>query len=103
MFSGNSIYFAELFGPGVRASAIAVTNSVGRLFTAAGPLVAGVIATQWFGGSLSLAATTISALILISFIGLALVPETHGAFLFADENVIISDNAATKARSRPVA
>ena len=38
MFSGNSIYFAELFGPGVRASALAVTNSVGRLFTAAGPL-----------------------------------------------------------------
>jgi MFS family permease len=103
MLSGNSIYFAELFGPGVRASAIAVTNSIGRLLTAAGPLVTGVIATQWFGGSLSLAATAVSALILISLIGLALVPETHGAFLFVDENMIVSDGAATEARSRPAA
>src|SRR5690349_13671504 len=34
---GTAVYFPELFGPSVRASAIAVTNSVGRFFTAAGP------------------------------------------------------------------
>ena len=43
LFSGNSVYFPELFGPAVRASAIAVTNSIGRLATAAGPLLAGIL------------------------------------------------------------
>lgn len=85
MFSGNSVYFAELFGPAVRASAIAVTNSIGRLATAAGPLVAGVIAAQWFGGSLPLATTAVSLLIVIALFGLPFTPESHGAFLYAED------------------
>ena len=63
---------------------MAVTNSIGRLCAAAGPLVAGAIATGWFDGDIAMAATVISALIVIAFIGLALLPETHGRFLHAE-------------------
>jgi MFS family permease len=84
VLSGNAVFFPEL-GASVRASALAVTNSIGRLLTAAGPLLAGVIATQWFGGSLALATTAVCGLIVISFIGLALTPETHGHFLYSDD------------------
>ncbi|WP_433274901.1 MFS transporter [Pseudonocardia xinjiangensis] len=85
VLSGSAVFFPELFGASVRASALAVTNSIGRLFTAAGPLLAGVIATQWFHGSLALATTAVSGLIVISFIGLAFTPETHGRFLYNDD------------------
>ena len=85
VLSGNAVYFPELFGPSVRASALAMTNSVGRLFTAAGPLLAGVIAGAWFGGNLSAATTVVCLLIVVSFVGLALLPETRGRFLFAPE------------------
>ncbi|HZN83125.1 MAG TPA: hypothetical protein VFC01_26110, partial [Mycobacterium sp.] len=68
----------------VRASAMAVTNSIGRLCTAAGPLVAGAIATGWFDGDIAMAATVISALIVIAFIGLAFLPETNGRFLHSE-------------------
>jgi MFS family permease len=80
------VYFPELFGPSVRASAMAVTNSIGRLCTAAGPMVAGLIATAWFGGSLAMATTVMSCLIVIAFIGLAMVPETRGKFLVPTES-----------------
>jgi MFS family permease len=85
LFSGNSVYLPELFGPSVRASAIAVTNSIGRLFTAVGPLVAGAIAIAWFDGNLAAATTVVCALLVISFIGLALLPETKGHFLYPPE------------------
>ena len=42
--SGLFVYGPELFPTSVRATALAVANCVGRYFTAAGPLVAGVIA-----------------------------------------------------------
>ncbi len=84
VLAGTAVYFPELFGPSVRASAMAVTNSIGRLCTAAGPLVAGAIATGWFDGDIAMAATVISALIVIAFIGLAFLPETHGRFLHTE-------------------
>lgn len=84
VLSGNAVYFPELFGPSVRASAMAVTNSIGRMFTAAGPLFAGIIATNWFGGSIALATTMVSALIVIAFLGLARLPETHGKFIHGE-------------------
>ncbi|MEU3986409.1 MFS transporter [Streptomyces sp. NPDC026672] len=82
VLSGNSVFFPELFGPSVRASAMAVTNSIGRFLTAAGPLVAGTIATAWFDGSLARATTAVSLLIVIAFVGLWFTPETHGRFLY---------------------
>lgn len=101
LFSGNSVYFPELFGPGVRASALAVTNSIGRLFTAAGPLVAGIIAAQWFGGSLALAVTAVSSLILLVLVGLALLPETHGSMALADDQLVVTGASEAPPRAAP--
>jgi MFS family permease len=84
VLSGNAVFFPELFGPSVRASAMAVTNSIGRFLTAAGPLFAASLATNWFGGSLGRATTAVSLLIVIAFVGLWFTPETRGRFLFAD-------------------
>lgn len=76
--SGTFIYGPEVFPPSVRATALAVVNSVGRVITAAGPLVAGVIATSWFSGNLGVATAAIAALGLIAFVGLAFATETRG-------------------------
>jgi hypothetical protein len=70
----------------VRATALAVGNSVGRYLTAFGPLVAGVIATSWFGGNLGLATASVAALGLIALIGLAYAPETRGKPLPSDSD-----------------
>ena len=98
VLSGNAVYFPELFGPSVRASALALTNSIGRLCTAVGPLVAGAIATAWFGGDLGAATTVVCLLVVVSFVGLALVPETHGRFLFPPESEV---SVAPSTRSGP--
>lgn len=82
--SGTFIYGPELFPVSVRATALAVCNSIGRFATAFGPLVAGVIATSWFGGNLGLATASVAALGLISLIGLAFAPETRGKPLPAE-------------------
>ena len=75
------MYFPELFGARVRASAMAVTNSAGRLLIASGPLVAGTIATSYFGGDLGVAVTVVASLLVIGAIGVALTPETRGLTL----------------------
>ncbi|ARJ05257.1 MFS transporter [Cnuibacter physcomitrellae] len=83
--SGAFIYSPELFPTSVRATAIAFCNSVGRIFTAAGPLVAGVIAASWFAGDLGIATTVISALGIIGLVGVAFARETKGSPLPTDE------------------
>lgn len=77
--SGTFIYGPELFPPSVRATALAVCNSVGRYVTALGPLTAGVIASSWFDGNLGIATASVSAVGLIAVIGLAFARETRGA------------------------
>lgn len=76
--SGTFIYAPELFPPSVRATALAVCNSVGRYVTAFGPLTAGVIATSWFSGNLGLATAAVAAFGLIAVVGLAFARETRG-------------------------
>jgi MFS family permease len=76
--SGAFIYSPELFPTSVRATAIAFCNSIGRIVTAAGPLVAGLIAASWFAGNLGAATTVISALGIIGLIGVAFAVETKG-------------------------
>ncbi len=77
--SGTFIYGPELFPPSVRATALAVCNSVGRYVTALGPLTAGgVIAASWFDGNLGIATASVSAIGLIAVIGLAFARETRG-------------------------
>lgn len=97
VLSGNAVYFPELFGPSVRASAMAVTNSVGRLFTAAGPLFASVIATSWFHGSIGMATVVVSALIVVALIGVVPLPETHGRFLHGETSNVTSTHAGIAA------
>lgn len=82
--SGTFIYGPELFPPTVRATALALSNSVGRIITASGPLIAGVIATSWFSGNLGLATATIAAVGLIAVIGLLFAPETRGKAMPTD-------------------
>jgi MFS family permease len=82
--SGTFIYGPELFPTGVRATALAVCNSVGRYVTASGPLVAGVIASSWFGGNLGTATAMVAAVGLVALLGLAFAPETRGEPLPSD-------------------
>ncbi len=89
--SGTFIYGPELFPPSVRATALAVCNSVGRYITALGPLTAGVIASSWFDGNLGIATASVSAIGLIAVIGLAFAHETRGAPMPVDH---ITDHTA---------
>lgn len=84
--SGTFIYGPEVFPPSVRATALAVSNSVGRFVTALGPLGAGVIATSWFGGDLGVATAAVAALGLIAVVGLAFAAETRGEPLPTDSH-----------------
>lgn len=90
IFSGTAVYFPELFPTGVRASAMALTNSTGRTLTAAGPLVAGSIAVAWFGGDLGMAVTAISSLVVLALLGLLFLPETHGAFIYEEPQSMVA-------------
>ncbi|MBJ7337739.1 MFS transporter [Mycolicibacterium sp.] len=85
--SGTFIYAPELFPPSVRATALAVCNSVGRYVTALGPLTAGAIATSWFDGNLGLATASVTALGLIAVVGLAFARETRGEPMPSDPTV----------------
>jgi hypothetical protein len=67
---------------------MALANSVGRYITAAGPLIAGVIAVSWFGGNLGMATTSVAAFGLIALVGLAFAPETRGAALPTDPTLL---------------
>lgn len=85
--SGSFIYGPEVFPTSVRASAIAFCNSVGRIFTAAGPLLAGVIATTWFAGNLGIATTVIAGVGVIGLVGVAFAKETRGQALPTDASL----------------
>lgn len=93
--SGTFIYGPELFPPSVRATALAVCNSVGRTLTAFGPLTAGVIATSWFSGNLGIATASVAALGLIALVGLFFATETRGQPLPTDP-VIAPSGTDTK-------
>lgn len=77
--SGILVYGPELFPPSVRATGMALYNGVGRYITAAGPLVAGVVAASWFGGDLGLATTCVVAVGMLGAAALIVAPETRGA------------------------
>lgn len=94
--SGTFIYAPELFPPSVRATALAVCNSVGRYLTAFGPLTAGVIASSWFSGNLGLATASVAALGLIAVVGLAFARETRGQPLPADHLPTVPDHQTEK-------
>ncbi|GAA4539083.1 MFS transporter [Pseudonocardia xishanensis] len=82
--SGILVYGPELFPPSVRATGMALYNGIGRYLTAAGPLVAGVIAASWFSGDLGLATTCVVAVGMLGALGLFFAPETKGQPLPSD-------------------
>jgi MFS family permease len=79
-FSGSAVYFPELFPSHVRATACALCNNVGRLITAPGPFVAGILVAS-FGGSFAIATTIVASTLLVAIVALAFADETRGAFL----------------------
>jgi MFS family permease len=93
--SGTFIYAPELFPPSVRATALAVCNSVGRYVTALGPLTAGAIATSWFDGNLGLATASVTALGLIAAVGLAFAHETRGEPMPSDPPVHLTGKSGS--------
>ena len=93
---GPGVYFPEIFPVGVRASAICVTNSVGRFLTAPGPLVAGSIAVTFFGGNLGLAVTALNGFLVLGVIGALLSRETRDDYRPSTaDRAIDSASAAT--------
>ena len=76
--SGNFVYFPEVFVSEVRATGIALANSLGRYVTAVGPLAVGVGSAAWFAGNLGRAAAIMSAFAVVGLIGVALTPKTRG-------------------------
>jgi hypothetical protein len=60
-------------------------------------MVAGIIATQWFGGSIPLATTAVAGLLVVSFVGLAFTPESHGRFIFAGPRKPAAEELAASA------
>jgi MFS family permease len=83
---GGFVYFPEVFPTSVRTSGLALANSVGRLVTVPGPLVAGTIATHWFDGDLGLAVTITSCLLVLTLAGVLMADETRGQDLPEDHN-----------------
>ncbi|MGW0997233.1 MFS transporter [Streptomyces sp. NPDC002523] len=81
---GLLVYGPELYPTSVRATGVALYNGIGRYFTAAGPMVAGVIAASWFGGNLALATTCVVGVGMLGAIGLAFAHETRGEPLPTD-------------------
>lgn len=78
--AGPCVYYPEVFPVGVRASAIAVTNSFGRFLTSPGPLVAGSIAAAYFGGDLGVSVTAISSFVVLGIVGVLFSPETRDRY-----------------------
>ena len=83
-FAGSAIYFPELFGTHVRTTAVSLANNIGRLITAPGPFVAGLLVAS-FGGSFALATTVVSAWLVLSIVVLLFARETHGRMLGENE------------------
>jgi MFS family permease len=92
---GGFVYFPEVFPASVRTSGLALANSVGRLVTVPGPLVAGTIATNWFAGDLGLAVATTSCLLFLTLVGVLMAEETRGRGL--PEDAVTPSNAGSPA------
>ncbi|MHD0307171.1 MFS transporter [Rhodococcus erythropolis] len=78
--AGPSVYLPEIFPVGVRASALSLTNSFARIFTAPGPLVAGSIAATYFAGDLGSAVTIMNLFLIVGVIGVLIGRETRNSY-----------------------
>jgi MFS family permease len=84
-FSGFTIYFPELFPTRLRATGCGFCYNAARVLAAAAPFALGGL-TAVMGG-LAQAASVVSCVIILGFIGAAIGPETKGQPL-PDDNAI---------------
>lgn len=80
VFSGHAVYIPELFPTYARATAVAFANGSGRVITAFGPLVAGLLVAP-FGGDFNKATAVMTGFALLSIVAMLLGRETRGRAL----------------------
>ena len=78
VFSGHAVYIAELFPTHTRATGVSFANGSGRVITAFGPLVAGLLVGP-FGGDFNRAAALMTGFALLSIVAMVVGRETKGA------------------------
>lgn len=82
-FAAYSIYFPELFPTRLRSTGTGFCYNCGRILAAAAPFALGKLAQRFDvlndpAAGMRTAATVVSCIYIIGFIGLALAPETRG-------------------------
>ena len=82
-FSGYTVYFPELYPTRLRATGCGICYNGGRFLAALAPFALGALSNHFAGSGavargLPLAATCVSVVYLLGFIGTALGPETKG-------------------------
>lgn len=77
VFSGHAVYIPELYPTYARATAVSFANGSGRVITAFGPLVAGLLVGP-FGGDFNKAAALMTGFAILSIIAMLLGRETRG-------------------------
>ncbi|HEX3357399.1 MAG TPA: MFS transporter [Tepidisphaeraceae bacterium] len=75
-FSGYTIYFPELFPTRLRATGCGFCYNAARILAATAPLALGGL--QGFLGGYAQAASMVSCVILLGYVGIAIGPETKG-------------------------
>jgi MFS family permease len=92
---GAFVWFPEIFPASVRTTGLALANSSGRLVTVPGPLVAGVIATNWFNGDIGMAIAITSCLLVLTLVGVVFAEETRGRGLLEEARHTTATPATT--------
>ena len=80
IFAGLAVYLPELFPTHVRATAVSFCSGSGRVVTAFGPLVAGLLVVP-FGGNFAHATAVITSFAVLSIIAMGLGRETKDDIL----------------------
>jgi predicted MFS family arabinose efflux permease len=75
-FSGYTVYFPELFPTRLRTTGCGFCYNAARILAAAAPFALGKLAASM--GGLAPAATVVTCIYILGFIGAYLGPETHG-------------------------
>jgi MFS family permease len=80
IFSGLAVYLPELFPTHVRATAVSFCSGSGRVITAFGPLVAGLLVVP-FGGNFAHATAVITCFAVLSIVAMVYGRETKDDIL----------------------
>ena len=83
-FSGYTVYFPELYPTRLRATGCGICYNGGRFLAAGAPVALGALTAHFasrpgaVAGGLPMAATLVSCVYLLGFLGVLLAPETKG-------------------------